>query len=104
MKWTCVLKKLPPEKYKSYLTFGDMGIGITLWLGIDNEDRPYEHTGWKLPYNITHWMPLPKEPRKISASAFILRDTLAVNKFSTELPDGVYRKKVTKSHKRKRKS
>lgn len=65
-KWIAVEDELPNRPYHHYLTYGDAGVSITEWIGKDNPDRHWEHTGWKLPYNITHWMPLPKPPESHS--------------------------------------
>lgn len=64
MEWISIEERLPPDEYVCYLVFQvHMGITICKWIGAENPDRPWKHTGWKLPYLFTHWMPLPSPPK-----------------------------------------
>jgi hypothetical protein len=61
--WVKCSDRLPDMPYRSYLVYmKEFGITICKWLGKDNPDRPYEYHGWKLPYEFSHWMPLPMPP------------------------------------------
>lgn len=66
MEWTRISDKLP-EEFTLNLTFGmKVGFQIAEYLQKGHWD-PYGHNGlgnyWNLQF-ITHWMPLPKKPRR----------------------------------------
>jgi hypothetical protein len=66
MTWIKVKDRLPDKPYTIYLVYiPHLGIHIQKWIGADDPDRPHEHHGWKLPYPVSHWMPLPEKPEDI---------------------------------------
>lgn len=66
MKWISVKDELPTEEYKCYIVYmKEIGVLVVKWYGTVNEDRPWEYTGWKLPYPFTHWMRLPPDPEEL---------------------------------------
>ncbi len=76
MEWISMEDHIPDEEYRCYLVYQyHMGINICKWIGVSNPDRPWEHTGWKLPYLFTHWMPLPPCPDHIATSDKMVDDT-----------------------------
>lgn len=64
MEWIKCSDRLPTEQGRYLVYMDELGVMTCAWRGIDNPDRPFEHTGWKLPYEFSHWMPLPPEPPK----------------------------------------
>jgi hypothetical protein len=63
MEWIKCSEKLP-EIPGIYLVWFAEGVSVCKWYGMNSEDRPYENTGWRLPYQFTYWMPLPKPPKE----------------------------------------
>lgn len=61
--WIKCSERLPNEEGE-YLVRLAGGVMVMKWYGIHNPNRPWSFTGWKLPYEFTHWMPLPEAPKE----------------------------------------
>ncbi len=60
-QWVKCSERTPSEEKKYLVSMGDW-VTTCVWMGIDNPERPYEYTGWRLPYDWTQWMPIPDPP------------------------------------------
>ena len=62
-EWISVFNKLPDDRRDVLIYYnkngGEYGIG---WYSCENHDPYWVMGGSMIPYNVTHWMPLPKPP------------------------------------------
>ena len=63
-QWISVNDRLPKHRGDVLIFYdkhgGEYGIG---WFSCENHDPYWVMGGAMLPYNVTHWMPLPEPPK-----------------------------------------